>query len=79
MLASPLALRAQEHKRVEVTKNYTHEVGAATKLVVPTDINDDEVYDPDISYTINPETLQIELEDHNFDPATANFYLLEEG
>ena len=74
MLASPLALRAQEHKRVEVTKNYTHEVGAATKLVVPTDINDDEVYDPDISYTINPETWQIELEDHNFDPATANFY-----
>lgn len=74
ILASPWALRAQEHKRVEVTKNYTHEVGAATKIIVPTDINDDEVYDPDITYNINPETWQIELEDHNFDPATASFY-----
>jgi hypothetical protein len=74
ILASPWALRAQEHKRVEVTKNYTHEVGAATKIIVPTDINDDEVYDPDITYNINPETWQIELEDHNFDPASASFY-----
>lgn len=74
MLVSPFALRAQEHKRVEVTKNYTHEAGAATKIVAPTEISNAPEYEPEINYNISPETWQIKLEDHNFDPATANFF-----
>lgn len=74
MLMSPFALRAQEHKRVEVTKDYTHEAGAATKIVAPTEISDAPEYEAEINYNISPETWPIKLEDHNFDPATANFF-----
>lgn len=74
MFASTTPLSAQEHKRVEVTKNYMHEVSSAQKIVAPTDINDAPVIEPEIKYNVNPETWQIELEDHNFNPASASYW-----
>lgn len=65
---------AQEHKRVEVTKNYTHEVAPKQKMVAPTDISDAPIIEPEINYNVNPETWQIELEDHNFNPARASYW-----
>lgn len=67
-------VNAQEHKRVEVTKNYTHEVSPAKKIIAPTEINDTQDIDPTITYDVSPETWQIELEDHNFKPARANYW-----
>lgn len=74
MIVATTRLSAQEHKRVEVTKNYTHEVSPAQKIVAPTDINDAPVIEPEIRYNVSPETWQIELEDHNFNPATASYW-----
>lgn len=74
MLMSLSTLSAQEHKRVEVTKNYTHEASPAKKMVAPTDISDAPVIEPEISYSVSPETWQIELEDHNFNPASASYW-----
>ena len=73
MLAST-SLSAQEHKRVEVTKNYTHEVSPATKIVAPTTIVDAPVIEPEIKYNVNPETWQVELDDRNFNPALASYW-----
>ena len=72
MAVAPLS--AQENKHVEVTKNYTHEVAPAKKMVAPTEISDAPVIEPEIIYNVNPETWQIELEDHNFKPATASYW-----
>ena len=74
MVMSLHSLYAQEHKRVEVTKNYTHEASPAKKMVAPTQISDAPVIEPEISYSVSPETWQIELEDHNFNPATASYW-----
>ena len=69
-----MPLSAQEHKHVEVTKNYTHEVSPAKKIVAPTTINEAPVIEPEIVYNINPESWQVKLEDHNFKPATASYW-----
>lgn len=69
-----MPLSAQEHKHVEVTKNYTHEVSPAKKIVAPTTINEAPVIEPEIVYSINPESWQVKLEDHNFKPATASYW-----
>ncbi len=74
MLAATTTLSAQEYKRVEVTKNYMHEVAPAQKMVAPTTITDAPEIEPEIKYNVNPETWQIELEDHNFNPATASYW-----
>ena len=71
MAVAPLS--AQEHKQVEVTKNYTHEVSSAKKLTAPTEITDAPVIEPEIIYNVNPETWQVALEDHNFKPAKAGY------
>ena len=71
MAVAPLS--AQEHKQVEVTKNYTHEVSSAKKLTAPTEISDAPVIEPEIIYNVNPETWQVALEDHNFKPAKAGY------
>lgn len=71
MAVAPLS--AQEHKQVEVTKNYTHEVSSAKKLTAPTEIADAPVIEPEIIYNVNPETWQVALEDHNFKPAKAGY------
>lgn len=65
---------AQEHKRVEVTTIYNPEVSPATKLVAPASIADRPDIEPDIEYGVNPDTWQIELEDHDFKPATAGYW-----
>ncbi|MBR5584624.1 MAG: TonB-dependent receptor [Alistipes sp.] len=65
---------AQEHKRVEVTTIYTPEVAKASKMLPPASIADSSDMDPDIHYNIHPDTWQIELEDHNFKPATAGYW-----
>ena len=69
-----VSVNAQEHKRVEVTKNYTHEVSPAKKAVAPTEIADEQGIDPTITYNVNPESWQVKLEDYNFRPARANFW-----
>ena len=74
MVVATTTLSAQEHKRVEVTKNYMHEVSPAEKIVAPTDINDAPVIEPEIEYNVSPETWQIKLEDHNFNPASASYW-----
>ena len=74
MFAAVAPLAAQEHKHVEVTKNYTHEVSPAKKITAPTEISYAPVIEPDITYNVNPETWQIKLEDHNFNPATASYW-----
>ena len=74
MIVAVAPLSAQEHKQVEVTKNYTHEVASAKKMVAPTEISDMPIIEPEIVYNVNPETWQIELEDHNFKPATASYW-----
>lgn len=65
---------AQEHKRVEVTTIYTPEVASATKIVAPATIADKPDIEPDINYGISPDTWQIELDDHDFKPATAGYW-----
>jgi hypothetical protein len=77
ILASPWALRAQEHKRVEVTTIYTPEVAASEKLAVPASIADNPNNEPDIVYNIHPDTWQIKLEDYNFTPAKASFWTFD--
>lgn len=72
MVVAPLS--AQEHKKVEVTKNYMHEVAPAKKITSPTDISDAPFIDPEITYNVNPETWQVDLAAHNFNPATANYW-----
>ena len=71
MVVTPLS--AQEHKQVEVTKNYTHEVVPAKKITAPTEISDAPVIEPEIIYNVNPETWQVVLDDHNFKPAKAGY------
>lgn len=73
MLVASVAT-AQEHKRVEVTTLYTPELAAASKIVAPATIADRSEIEPDINYGINPDTWQIELEDHDFRPATAGYW-----
>lgn len=59
---------------MEVTKNYTHEASAAKKMIAPTEISDAPEVEPTIVYSVSPETWQVELEDHNFKPARANYW-----
>ena len=73
MLVASVAT-AQEHKRVEVTTLYTPELAASSKIVAPATIADRPEIEPDIRYGINPDTWQIELEDHDFKPATAGYW-----
>lgn len=73
MFVAVASLSAQEYKQVVVTKNYTHEVAPAKKITAPTEINDAPVIEPEIIYNVNPETWQVELEDHNFKPARAGY------
>ena len=65
---------AQQSKRVEVTTIYVPEVSEATKLMVPTTISDEPVIEPEIHYSVQPETWQIELDAHKFRPATATYW-----
>lgn len=65
---------AQEHKRVEVTTIYTPEVTPSTKLNVPASISESPEIEPEIVYNVHPDTWQIKLEDHNFNPATAGYW-----
>lgn len=59
---------------MEVTKNYTHEASAAKKMIAPTEISDAPEVEPTLVYSVSPETWQVELEDHNFKPARANYW-----
>lgn len=74
LTAFAVELSAQENKRVEVTTIYLPEVAPAAKLGAPTVINDTPAIDPDIEYSVNPETWQIDLEAHDFKPATATYW-----
>lgn len=69
-----VAAMAQQSKRVEVTTIYVPEVSEATKLMVPTTISDEPVIEPEIRYSVQPETWQIELDAHKFRPATATYW-----
>lgn len=71
---APNTLCAQESKRVEVTTYYLPEVSEASKIDVPVRINDEPVIHPDIEYSVNPETWQIELNPYTFKPATATYW-----
>lgn len=70
----PTDVQAQNNRRVEVTKAYSPEVSAATKLLAPTIINDSTVYNPDIEYNVLRETWNTSLSAHDFNPATYQFW-----
>ncbi|MBQ8493364.1 MAG: hypothetical protein IJ464_03680 [Alistipes sp.] len=74
VVATSVELAAQEHKRVEVTTTYNPEVSTAEKLAVPTDITDSPVIEPEIGYSITPETWQIELESYQINPTKSSFW-----
>lgn len=65
---------AQTMRRVEVTKAYSPEVSAATKLLAPTVINDTPVIEPDIEYDVKPDTWSTTLSAHDFRPAKATYW-----
>lgn len=74
MVAVPSKVVAQNHKHVEVTTVYSPDLAKATKLVAPASVTDDSNMEPDIEYSINTDTWQIELDDHYFDPAKASYW-----
>lgn len=65
---------AQQTKRVEVTSIFLPDVAPAKKIMAPTEINDAPVIDPEIHYSVEPETWQIALDSHNYSPAIASFW-----
>lgn len=72
--ALTMELAAQEHKRVEVTTIYNPEIAPAVKLTAPTSVDDVPVIEPEIEYTVKPESWQIELDDHQINPTKSNFW-----
>lgn len=74
MVAVPSKVVAQTHKHVEVTTVYSPDLAKATKLVAPASVTDDSNMEPDIEYSINTDTWQIELDDHYFNPAKASYW-----
>lgn len=74
LLGAVVTLSAQESKRVEVTSIYNPEVAGASKLLAPTEINDNPVIEPTIEYNVEPATWQIGLSAHDFKPATATYW-----
>ena len=73
-VAIPMGLAAQESKRVEVTTIYTPEVTLTSKLLPPATIDENQAIEPEIEYSVRPDTWQLELESHNFKPATAGYW-----
>ena len=74
IMVLPVALSAQEHKRVEVTTTYTPEITPQTKLLPPASIANNPPLEPEITYEVHPDTWQISLEDHLFQPAKASYW-----
>jgi hypothetical protein len=74
MFAVPTKVVAQENKRVEVTTTFSPDLATATKLVAPASVAEDSHLEPEIEYTINTDSWQIELDDHYFDPARASYW-----
>lgn len=74
LLALSASVMAQESKRVEITATYRPEVAPATKHVAPAHIDDAPSLDLELDYDVRPETWSIELEDYNFDAATATYW-----
>ena len=73
-LSLPTMLWAQENKRVEVTTTYTPELTQHTKLLPPASIANNPDLEPEIIYNVHPDTWQISLEDHLFQPAKASYW-----
>ena len=71
---APTRVVAQEHKHVEVTTLYSHDLAQGTKLVAPPSVAEDSNLQPEIEYTINTDIWQINLDDHYFDPARASYW-----
>lgn len=63
-----------QNRRVEVTKAYSPEVTAATKIIAPTVINDTPVIEPDIEYNVLPDTWRTTLSAHDFSPVKATYW-----
>ena len=74
MSAVPTKVVAQENRRVEVTTTFSPDLATATKLVAPASVAEDSNLEPEIVYTINTDSWQIELDDHFFNPAKASYW-----
>ena len=74
MFAVPAKVVAQENRRVEVTTTFSPDLATATKLVAPASVAEDSNLEPEIVYTINTDSWQIELDDHFFNPAKASYW-----
>ena len=70
----PTDAQAQNNRRVEVTKAYSPEVSAATKILAPTIVNDTTVYNPEIEYNVMRESWHTTLNAHDFNPVKASFW-----
>ena len=68
LVASCTMAYAQESKRVEISTTYRPEVEQATKLMVPTTIEDVPVINPDIEYNVVPQTWQVSLDTEDYEP-----------
>lgn len=74
LVASCVVAFAQENRRVEVTATYRPEVSQATKLIVPTTIDDAPIIEPEIEYNVRPQTWQVSLETADYEPVAMNNY-----
>ena len=74
LVASCTMAYAQESKRVEISTTYRPEVEQATKLMVPTTIEDVPVINPDIEYNVVPQTWQVSLDTEDYEPVVMYNY-----
>ena len=74
LCAVSLSALAQKSKQVEVTKDYTPEIGAVYKMDVVPNMVDTITLRPEIDYTITPRSFASTLGTHRFKPATATYW-----
>ena len=70
----PFAASAEVTKKVEVTKQYTPEIGEANKIDIAPNMVDTTALRPDIDYTIKPRSFASALGTHRFNPASVTYW-----
>ena len=70
----PFAASAEVVKKVEVTKQYTPEIGDARKMEITPNMVDTTALRPDIDYTITPRSFASALGTHRFNPASVTYW-----
>ena len=77
LCAVSLSASAQVEKRVEVTKNYAPEIGAARKMDITPNMVDTITLRPEIDYSITPRSFASTMGTHHFNPATITYWEYE--